>query len=446
MGAVHVKILKGGLRMIGQDALYWIWLAEKCGVASRNFDRLIQKYPNPFDIYRLESEELAQLDGLGDTLRDKLCEKDLDAAYSIMKYCKSNRIDIVTYADRRYPERLKNIQDPPILLYCMGHFPNFNESLCVATVGTRKMSEYGKQSSYKIAYELGSAGALVVSGMALGIDGVAAAGALASGGQTVAVLGCGIDTVYPKQHKQLMEQIARHGAVITEYPPKEEPHGYNFPKRNRIISGLCQGTVVVEASVASGALITAKRAIDQGREVFAIPGKINDEGAEGPNSLICEGAYPVLSADDILKHYEFLYSDVINKKKLSRARTNMPTADSALAKYGLFYALGAEEVEEKVFSVRSSRKKKKPEEETVAEQKVVETPAKEENGQGNAALIESLDVNTRKILESLPFDSAISVDKIAIDGIGVTEIITALTMLEIDGLVTSLPGGLFMRK
>ena len=432
--------------MIGQDALYWIWLAQKCGVASRNFDRLIQKYPNPFDIYRLESEEIAQLDGLGDTLRDKLCEKDLDAAYGIMKYCKSNRIDIVTYADRRYPERLKNIQDPPILLYCMGHFPNFNEALCVAMVGTRKMSEYGKQSAYKIAYELGSAGALVVSGMALGIDGVAASGALASGGQTVAVLGCGIDTVYPKQHKQLMEQIARHGAVITEYPPKEEPHGYNFPKRNRIISGLCQGTVVVEASVGSGALITAKRAIDQGREVFAIPGKINDEGAEGPNSLIREGAYPVLSADDILKHYEFLYSDVINKKKLSRARTNMPTADGVLEKYGLFYALGAEEVEEKVFSVRSSRKKKKPEEETVAEQKTVETPAKEENGQSNAAQIEALDVNTRKILERLPFDSAISVDKIAIDGIGVTEIITALTMLEIDGLVTSLPGGLFMRK
>jgi len=435
--------------MIGQDALYWIWLAEKCGVASKDFDKLIQKYPNPFDIYRLENEEIAQLGDLGDKLRDKLCEKNLDVSYSIMKYCKSNKVDIVTYADRRYPERLKNLQDPPILIYCMGHFPNFNESLCIAVVGTRRMSEYGKQSAYKIAYELSAAGALVVSGMARGIDGVAASGALCAGGRTVAVLGCGIDTVYPKEHKMLMEQIARHGAVITEYPPKEEPYGYNFPKRNRIISGLCQGALVVEADMDSGALITAKRAIEQGREVFAIPGKINDKNAEGPNSLIREGAYPVLCADDILKHYEFLYSDVIDKKKLSRARMNMPAADISLEKYGLFYALGGEETAEKMFSPKHSRKKKteKSEEQTVVAEAPKETTKEAPKAeQSNAALIESLDTNTRKILESLPFDRAISVDKVIVEGIGVTETITALTMLEIDGLVASLPGGLFIRK
>ena len=439
--------------MIGQDALYWIWLAAKCGVASRYFDKLIQKYPNPFDIYRLESDEIEQLDGLTDKQKDKLCEKDLDASYEILKYCKSNKVDIVTYADRRYPERLKNLQDPPILLYCLGHFPNFNESLCIAMVGTRSMSEYGKQSAYKIAYELSSAGALVVSGMALGVDGVAAAGALSAGGRTVAVLGCGVDTVYPKHHKDLMEQIARHGAVITEYPPKEGPHGYNFPKRNRIISGLCQGTVVVEASLDSGALITAKRAIEQGREVFAIPGKINDEGAQGPNSLIKEGAYAVLTADDILKQYEFLYSDLIDKKKLSRARMNIPSADSALRKYGLLYAIGGEDKAEEAFSVKGSRKRKAQREQT--EQKAADVPKKTETETprtqseaepSNAALIASLDTNTRRILESLPLDKAISIDKIVLDGIGVTELITALTMLEIEGLVASLPGGLFIRK
>ena len=438
--------------MIGQDALYWIWLASKCGVASRHFDKLIQKYPNPFDIYRLESDEIAHLDGLADTQKDKLCEKDLDAAYDVMKYCKSNKIDIITYVDRRYPERLKNLQDPPILLYCMGHFPNFNESLCVAMVGTRSMNEYGKQSAYKIAYELSAAGALVVSGMALGIDGVAAVGALSAGGKTVAVLGCGIDTVYPKHHKKLMEQIAKHGAVITEYLPKEEPHGYNFPKRNRIISGLCQGTVVVQASMDSGALITARRAIDQGREVFAIPGKINDEESEGPNSLIREGAYAVLTADDILKNYEFLYSDLIDKKNLSRARKNMPLADPALEKYGLFYALGGEDREEKVFSVKGLRKRKADKSQTQTSERDVpqeapkDEPKTDATEQSNAALIESLDANTRKILESLPLDKAISVDKVIVEGIGVTETITALTMLEIEGLVTSLPGGLFMRK
>ena len=436
--------------MIGQDALYWIWLAEKCGVASMEIDRLLQKYQNPFDIYRLENDEIEQLDGVGDNLKSALCQKNLDTSYETLRFCKKEKVDIVTYADPRYPHRLKTIQDPPILLYCKGHFPSFNDTLCVAMVGTRKMSEYGKQSAYKIAYELSAAGVLVVSGMALGIDGVVASGALMAGGRTVAVLGCGIDVVYPKSHARLYEQIARYGAVITEYPPKTEPKGYNFPKRNRIISALCQGTVIVEASEKSGALITAKRAIEQGREVFAIPGKINDERAAGPNLLIRDGAYPVLEADDILKHYEFLYSDVIDKKKLARARLNIHTADAALEKHGLLYAIGGEETEEKTFSPKPKRVKKseKSEKSKKEEAKPVESeqaPAKSESV-GDKLEVESLDTVTRRILEALPCDRAVSIDKLMLDGISVTETITALTMLEIYGLVASLPGGLYIRK
>lgn len=423
--------------MIGQDVLYWLWLADKCGVASRQFDRLVQKYENPFNIYRLESDEIEQLDGISDTLKTRLCEKDLEKSYDILKYCKSNRVDIVTYADSRYPERLKNTQDPPILLYCKGHFPNFNQSLCLAMVGTREMSEYGKQSAYKIAYELAAAGALIVSGMARGVDAVAASAVLTAGGKTVAVLGCGIDTVYPKQHKMLMEQIARHGSVITEYPPKEPPYGHNFPKRNRIISGLCQGVVVAEAPVPSGALITAKYAIEQGREVFAIPGKINDAGSEGPNSLICGGAYPVLSAEDVLRHYEFLYSDIIDKKKYLNALKNAPDADKALEKYGIYYAIGSE-------PKAKPQKKQKVEKKQSAE--IQGDKQEKTNSSIDSGALASLDETTRKILDSLPYDKAVSADAVCIRGVGVSETITALTMLELYGLVASLPGGLYIRK
>lgn len=428
--------------MKNEDTLYWIWLAEKCGPASKYFNALMEKYDNPFDIYLLEENEIEQFDSLGKGLKDKLCQKDLDRAYEILKLCKQERIDIVTYGDRRYPERLKNLQDPPILLYCKGRFPDFNLRLCVGIVGTRRMSEYGKQSAYKIAYELGSSDVLTVSGMALGVDGVSACGALAAGGETVAVLGCGLDIVYPRQHKALMDEIARHGAVISEYPPKEPPHSYNFPKRNRIISGLCQGVLIVEASAGSGALITAADAAAQGREVFAVPGKISDAGAEGPNELIREGAYAVLSAEDILKHYQLIYGEDYDNDKRARAKRRYVGTDEALGRYGLTYALSTEtdEIpEERVFEVkRQKRKAEKPE----AEPKATKTDVPE----SVSALVESLGPITRKIYDCLPHDRAVSADAALIDGLTASDVITSLTMLEISGLVASLPGGMYIRK
>ena len=446
--------------MINQDVLYWIWLAEKCGIASKGFDKLIEKFDNPFDIYQLENEEIEQLPHVNDSLKAKLCEKNIDASYEILKYCKSHGVDIITYADKRYPERLKNTIDPPILLYCLGHFPSFDSLVCIGVVGTRKMSEYGKQSAYKISYELAEKGACVVSGMALGIDGVAACGALSAGGITVAVLGCGLDTVYPSQHKTLMQEIAKHGAVITEYPPKEPPHGYNFPKRNRIISGLSQGVLVVEASVGSGALITARNAHDQGRDIYAVPGKISEASAEGPNALIRDGAYSASTADDILKNYDFLYGESLERNKVAHTKRNKPSADSMLGKYGLYYALNTKkEEEERVFAAKPERKKSAKTEkaekksEKVAESASLTVAAPTDNGKtesyagdSSSALIDGLDSVTRRIFESIPQDKAISADSILLDGVSVSEIITSLTMLELYGLVSSLPGGLYIRK
>ena len=441
--------------MKDENTLYWLWLAEKCGIASKQFGRLIEKYDDPFDIYRLNEDEIEQLEGINGALKAKLCEKDLENSYSILKYCKENRVDVISYGDQRYPARLKTIEDAPILLYCLGHFPDFNSALCIGIVGTRKMSEYGKQSAYKIGYELSSAGAIVVSGMALGVDGAAASGALSAGGRTVAVLGCGISVVYPKEHKKLMEEISRRGAVITEYPPTEAPHGHNFPKRNRIISGLCQGVLVVEGAAGSGALITARRAIDQGREVFALPGKIDESNSEGPNELIREGAYPALCSDDILRHYDFLYHDVIDYSKHTKAKRKVARgdADAALKKYGV----GARvlkfvndtkpekpeiEPDEEVFVLEESGTR-----EAEAQQEAGASKSERESMADNSAeLLATLDATTRLVFESLPIDKAVSPDALAAAGIGVGEAITSLTMLELCGLVSSLPGGLYVRK
>ncbi len=436
--------------MKNEDTLYWLWLSQKCGVASKYFNILMEKYQNPFDIYLLEEDEIAQFKRLPEAVRDKLCQKDLDYCYEIMRFCKQERIDIITYGDNRYPARLKDLIDPPVLLYCRGHFPDFNSRLCLGVVGTRKMSEYGKQSAYKIAYELGAAGILTVSGMARGIDGVSACGALEAGGQTVAVLGSGVDVVYPKEHKALMNAIIRHGAVISEYPPKEPPHGYNFPKRNRIISGLCQGSLVVEAPFGSGAMITSKDAIAQGREVFAIPGKISDTNAEGPNELIKNGAFPVLSANDILKHYEFIWGDDYDLKRLERAKKHMTPADEALRKCEMFYAIDMSDEAEPVLEQRSRRTRRAKDTQDTAKAPLPATDAEKEKQseapESVSPTVEGLDPITRRIYDSIPLDKAISPDALMGDGLGASDIITALTLLEIYGLISSLPGGLYIRK
>lgn len=435
--------------MKNEDTLYWLWLSQKCGIASKYFNILMEKYQNPFDIYLLEEDEIAQFKLLPAALRDKLCEKGLDECYEIMRYCKQERIDVITYGDNRYPARLKELRDPPVVLYSRGHFPDFNSRLCIGIVGTRRMSEYGKQSAYQTAYELGGADVLTVSGMALGIDGVSACGAIDAGGTTVAVLGCGVDVVYPKAHTELMDSIVRHGAVISEYPPKEAPHSYNFPKRNRIISGLCQGVLVVEASVGSGALITAKAAIAQGREVFAIPGKISDPGAEGPNDLIKNGAFPVLSARDIFSHYEFLYGDEIDQKRLEKAKRRMPTADEALKKHRLLYATEIVGEDEPIFEVKTAKRKRADESEAPKNESAVAPTAEkreQEHTDSTSATVAGLDPVTRGIYESVPLDRAISPDALIGNGLSTSDVVTALTLLEIYGLISSLPGGLYIRK
>ncbi len=446
--------------MKDENILYWIWLAEASGAASKSFGRLVTRYDDPFDLYRMEEEEIEHLEGVDRLLKARLCDKSLEVAYAILRYCKQNKVDVIAYTDPRYPARLRAIEDPPVLLYCLGRFPDMNRRLCVATVGTREMSEYGQDTSYRMAYELAAAGAVVVSGMALGIDSVSAVAALEADGSTVAVLGNGISMAYPKEHAKLMKVISRRGAVVTEYSPMERPNRPNFPRRNRIISALCQGTLIVEGAPGSGALITATRAISQGRELFALPGKVGDRNAEGPNALIQNGAYVALHADDILHFYDFLYHDVIDYKGLSRAKKQTHAVQSALDKYGVESA--ADRAARKQGTKRKSQKEtatapatepsdgkalraEKGEKASVLTPQTTEAPSAK-TCEPSQELLVSLDDTSRKVLEAMPLDRAVSPDAIAATGMDMGDVMTALTMLELGGFVSSLPGGLYARK
>ncbi len=425
--------------MFGEETLYWIWLARACGVASKNFLRLIERFSDPYDIYSLDEEQIEHIEGIGERLKNSLCNKELEPSYSVIKFCKKNKVDIISYGDKRYPSRLKTLEDPPAVLFCKGRFPNFNDRLCIAVVGTRKMSEYGKQSAYKIAYEMASANAVIVSGMAKGVDGVAAAGAIEASGETVAVLGSGIDVIYPPVHKGLYDKIIKNGAVISEFMPSTPPEKYNFPIRNRIISGLCQGTLIVEGDKRSGALITAKTALMQGREIFALPGNIGEENAEGPNDLIREGAHVALCADDIIKHYDFLYHDAINYRGLNRAKRTSDIDVSVFLRFGMrdeLYLGTSTKVDIKKETVVSVKK----------EEKVSLSEPQAKGSEQNSDLLAGLDENTRRIFEEMPINSAVCPDALIQNGMSVPDVITALTMLELCGLVSSLPGGLYIRK
>ena len=454
--------------MVDQDAVYWIWLADRCGPASKYFGSLIERFGDPFEIYRLDDFEILQMN-LPSGITQRLCDKSLTSSSKTLDICQSEGIDVITYGDERYPESLKQLVDPPAVLYCRGHFPSFGHMLSIGVVGTRNMSEYGRQNAYKSGYDLARAGACVVSGMALGIDGAAACGALAAGGFTVAVLGCGVDEIYPKHHTTLMGEILRHGAVISEYPPRTKPNGYNFPKRNRIISGLSQGLLVVEASLKSGALITAKNAHDQGRDVFAIPGKLTEEGAGGPNSLIKEGAYPAHTVADIIKRYEFIYGDLVDKKKLEYDISELPSIDEVFNRYGMYYAVSGKEAPNTgMYTVKGSRGSEEDaarraqggrfdrfEAKKSAEQNktpISETRERAETRQSEVKVEKApepaieLDEKTRSVLEAMPLDRPVRPEAIKVNGMGVAEVITAITMLEIYGLIESLPGGVYIKK
>lgn len=304
------------------NTVLWLWLQQVCGAGSSMPELLLDAFDGSIvKLYEADKRDYLDIPFIKSGLIDKLCDKKLEKALEINAYCKNEGIGILTPESVLYPKRLARIQSKPIVLYYKGILVDLDKEVCIAEVGTRNMSEYGSYTSYSMAYDMAKAGAVVVSGMAKGVDGMAHRGALDAGGCTVAVLGCGIDRAYPAEHASLMKDIIKHGAVITEFWPFTAPYGKNFPMRNRIISGLSLGTLVTEAPSRSGALITAETALKQGREIFAVPGKLGELNSTGTNELIRNGAKMVTSASDVLLEYQPLYPGKINLNRITAIRS-----------------------------------------------------------------------------------------------------------------------------
>lgn len=291
-----------------------IWL-NNLGITSRNIDKIMAQIPDLKTIFIMKSSELYKLKGIRNNIIEKIIEyRKLDYIHRLISKLKENKIDTITILDKDYPESLYHIYDSPKVIYKKGKMLE-EDKLAIGLVGSRRSTQYGQWATEKFVGELIKLDVTIISGLAMGIDAVAHRAALDAGGRTIAVLGNGFATVYPSRNRLLYEEIPKHGAIITEYPYEVPPLAYNFPQRNRLISGLALGVIVIEAQEKSGSLITAHHALEQGKEVFALPGNINSVFSRGTNKLIKDGAKILMDVEDIIEEIYELREKNKEKKK-----------------------------------------------------------------------------------------------------------------------------------
>mgnify|MGYP003299400689 CR=1 FL=1 len=297
------------------DIKYWVWYSLIAGVATRN-DDILTAFPDPEKLYKAGENEIVSSGGVSAARLKRILSTPIEKAEEIVETCKRNGWHIITPESADYPDDLRRLIDMPIVLYVDGDLSCVNKGIAIGVVGTRKPGSESIAIATKISAQAAAAGAVIVSGGALGIDSAAHEGALLAKGKTVCVLGCGLGTDYLRENEPLRREISKSGAVVTEYAPMARASIYSFPARNRIISGMSKGVLVVEAGEKSGSLITARRAAEQGKEVYAIPGSVLSTAYTGANKLITDGARAVADAEDILKPYSVMYPDIINLKKI----------------------------------------------------------------------------------------------------------------------------------
>jgi len=286
---------------MAEEVFYWLALSLTPGIGSTLMRRLLDRFNTPEAVFHAPMKELSKIEGLGEKVAQEIrkgpLEKVVERELSLLREVGGR---VITLKDEEYPKRLKDIYDPPALLYVRGALKKEDE-FAISIVGSRKTTPYGRWFTEKVSQELARHGVTIVSGMARGIDSLAHWGAISGGGRTIAVLGCGVDVIYPSENRNLFAKMIDRGAILSEFPMGSPPEGGHFPRRNRIISGLSLGVVVVQASEKSGSLITAGYALEQGREVFAVPGNVGTESSRGTHRLIKEGAKLVESSEDILE-------------------------------------------------------------------------------------------------------------------------------------------------
>lgn len=325
---------KDRMEVIGQrkeddreKTIYTCWLDRIPSIGAVSAKRLLHEYGNAEQIYRLPEKEMEGLAGrklLTAAQAERLREWQTDfrcEPHRLYEEMTAQGIRVVFYEDKEYPQRLRDIPDPPKMLYVKGDIPDGLKP-SVSIVGARLCSDYGRYTARKFAYALAGAGVQVISGMALGIDGISHQAAMEAGGRTFAVLGCGVDVCYPAQNQDIYEQIPTQGGILSEYPPGTAPCAGLFPRRNRIISGLADALLVIEARKKSGTLITVDAALEQGKEVYALPGRVTDALSGGCNALIAQGAGIATSPEQLLEELSGIWEhgDVLLKKEAKGGR------------------------------------------------------------------------------------------------------------------------------
>ncbi|MGN1457607.1 MAG: DNA-processing protein DprA [Acutalibacteraceae bacterium] len=344
--------------------IFWIWLQCCLGVDNPRIHRIFEVFDDAYHIYNADENELRISGVFLHKELLKLNDKNLDTAKKIYNKCFLHGYNIFSLQDENYPDKLRKTPTPPVVIYVKGRIPDGNR-LFAAIVGTRHSTITGRKTAFSLAYDLAKSGAVIVSGGAMGIDAQAHLGAIQAGGKTVCVLGCGINYDYLPSMENIRSEISKHGALISEYPPDYPPTKFTFPKRNRIISGISDCTVVVEAGKTSGALITAKEAAKQNRTIFAVPGSIESQSAVGSNLLIQEGAKILLSAENIIDWYNSenqknndgkITKTQINPDSIANIRTKseknkiLPTDEKTLETHSLSHkqTVKAEKKENKI--------------------------------------------------------------------------------------------------
>jgi len=396
---------------------YWLWLAELPGLNNQSRLALLRHFGSPEDIFFADREELLLAEDVPPEQAELALNRDLSAAGGILADCERLGQRVLTIRDAEYPQRLRSIYNPPLVLYVKGRMPAIDEEAAVAVVGTRECTPYGAASAERLSQELAACGAVVVTGLAKGVDSAAARGALRAGGRVVGVTGGGLDVYYPRESRDLYDDVAASGVLISEYPPGSAPERHHFPARNRIMSGLSVAALVVEAPERSGALITAGLALDQGRDVYAVPGPISAPSSAGCNRLIREGAGLAACGWDVLRDYEARFPGKLRPAAghpewtpLSARRRDPP----------------ASQPEEPLKKEPEKVLKKGPEEPPVSP--------------------EGLTDDQIALLRALEPEAPIQVDDlIQTTGIPARRVSSALTMLEIDGFVRQHSGKRYTR-
>lgn len=453
---------------MSDNRIYWIWLAEIFGKGSKTAAILVNRFRSARKLYEGAADMLEPDNELDEKkiayVREKLANRSLDRAEYILARCENLGINVITCDSGEYPRQLRTMINMPLVLYVRGRLPDCERNMLTTIVGTRMMTDYGRTVSYSLGAGLAYGGSIVVSGMALGADSMGMLGALDAGGTTIAVLGSGVDFIYPKEHKEIYYKILDKGAIISEYPPGTPPIGSNFPVRNRLMSGLSDATVVVEANLSSGALITARLALSQGKRLFAVPGKVGDDGASGTNQLIRDGALPCICAEDILSEFEFIYGNTISVNKAHAAMRNFDAdakSADAMARMRIgssferknYYGVGTyggrardtRRLTEKAESERKVPAKAKPQANKEVGIASDFTQKQKNSVEAKKIDLDMLDENELKVYNKMKANVPTLPDELVDGDTPVSMVMSALTMLEMTGAVESGGGGYFMR-